>query len=400
MRGFRRKILAVDDAPTNLRLLGRALGAEHDVLAAPDGLTALDLARSERPDLILLDIMMPGLDGLEVCRRLKADPATADIPVIFITAMSGEEDEARGFSAGAVDYITKPLSLPVVRARVALHLELARARAEAEAAYSKLAAEIDMLADLQERLLPRRTPNLPGLSIRSLYRPSGKASGDYFDYFRTGAGTIRLIVADVSGHGARAAFVMAIVRSLFRLSGLEGRPLGDSLRMINEHLLDIIGDEPDFVTVFAADFDPAGERLAYLSAGHCPALLKTGDGRIEELGATCPLLGFFTDPCRERSLSVAGGFELLVFTDGCYEWRVAEGEIFSLDRFLPRARAFLRHQAGAPSDLGRALMGAPPGGARFDDDLTALWLSYAGPEGEGGASAFTAGSSRRDPSAV
>jgi putative two-component system response regulator len=118
-------VLVVDDAPENLMLLTHALADQYRVRAARDGAGALQIAGSEpRPDLILLDIVMPGLDGFEVCRRLKADPATAAIPVIFLTARSESEDEARGFALGAVDYISKPISAPVVRARVKTHLQL------------------------------------------------------------------------------------------------------------------------------------------------------------------------------------------------------------------------------------------------------------------------------------
>jgi len=118
-------VLVVDDAPENLMLLTHALADQYRVRAARDGEGALRVARSEpRPDLILLDIVMPGLDGFEVCRRLKADPATAAIPVIFLTARGESEDEAQGFALGAVDYISKPISAPVVRARVKTHLQL------------------------------------------------------------------------------------------------------------------------------------------------------------------------------------------------------------------------------------------------------------------------------------
>jgi len=119
-------ILAVDDETTNLQLLKQVLQDHYRLLFAKDGPRALDLAHKEKPDLILLDVMMPDMTGYEVCRRLKADPATAAIPVVFVTALSNADDEVDGFEAGAVDYITKPLSPPIVLARVRLHLSLVR----------------------------------------------------------------------------------------------------------------------------------------------------------------------------------------------------------------------------------------------------------------------------------
>ncbi|TFW22046.1 two-component system response regulator [Massilia arenosa] len=119
-------ILVVDDEASNLALLRQILQPHHRLVFAKDGARALELALSEKPDLVLLDVMMPGMTGYEVCRRLKADAATAAIPVIFVTALDDHADELEGFDAGAVDYITKPVSPPIVRARVRTHLSLVR----------------------------------------------------------------------------------------------------------------------------------------------------------------------------------------------------------------------------------------------------------------------------------
>jgi putative two-component system response regulator len=119
-------ILAVDDEASNLQLLRQILQDHYRLLFAKDGARALELANKERPDLVLLDVMMPGMSGYEVCAALKANPLTAPIPVIFVTALSDTADELEGFEAGAVDYITKPVSPPVVRARVRTHLSLVR----------------------------------------------------------------------------------------------------------------------------------------------------------------------------------------------------------------------------------------------------------------------------------
>ena len=118
------QILVVDDEASNLQLLRHILQDQYRLLFAKDGPRALELARSEQPQLILLDVMMPGMTGYETCKLLKADPVTAAIPVIFVTALSDTDDEVIGFEAGAVDYITKPVSPPIVRARVRTHLSL------------------------------------------------------------------------------------------------------------------------------------------------------------------------------------------------------------------------------------------------------------------------------------
>ena len=122
----RPRLLVVDDEPTNLQVLRHVLDKDYRLLFATDGTRALQLARQQQPRLVLLDVMMPGMDGYAVCAALKADPATAAIPVIFVTALTDAADETRGFDAGGVDYITKPVSAPVVRARVRTHLSLVR----------------------------------------------------------------------------------------------------------------------------------------------------------------------------------------------------------------------------------------------------------------------------------
>jgi len=122
----RQRLLLVDDEPANLQVLRHILQDDYRLLFARDGEKALQLAADERPNLILLDVMMPGMTGLDVCRQLKANPATARTPVIFVTALADPQDEATGFEAGAVDYIAKPVSAPIVKARVRTHLSLVR----------------------------------------------------------------------------------------------------------------------------------------------------------------------------------------------------------------------------------------------------------------------------------
>lgn len=118
------KILIVDDEPLNLKVLKQVLQDNYRLSFAKNGMDALELVKKERPGLILLDVMMPGMTGFEVCRQLKSDPETSTIPVIFVTALAEEADESEGFAAGGVDYINKPISPALVRARVKTHLSL------------------------------------------------------------------------------------------------------------------------------------------------------------------------------------------------------------------------------------------------------------------------------------
>src|SRR6516162_7071012 len=160
------RILVVDDTPANIKILADLLRKDYLQRVATSGTDALEIAGSQdRPDLVLLDIMMPEMDGYEVSRRLKADPRTQDVPVIFVTAMSEVDDETKGFALGAVDYITKPIRPPIVRARLAAHLELALARKTLAAQNRILRESLAMAAQVQRSLLPKALPSLPGLEV-------------------------------------------------------------------------------------------------------------------------------------------------------------------------------------------------------------------------------------------
>ena len=148
------RILVVDDTPANIAIIGQAISACYDIIVATNGPDALRLAAADPlPDLILLDILMPGMDGYEVCQRLKADPLTRKIPVIFITALSEVNEEGKGFLLGAVDYITKPISPPIVRARVATQLALHDQKRELERLVNERTRELENTQDMMIRSL-------------------------------------------------------------------------------------------------------------------------------------------------------------------------------------------------------------------------------------------------------
>jgi diguanylate cyclase (GGDEF)-like protein len=125
-------ILVIDDELLNIEIVAESLESDFEIICATDGIEGIRIAGAEMPDLILLDVVMPGIDGYEVCARLKADPATAGIPIIFITALHAVEQEVRGLEAGAVDYVTKPINPLLVRVRVQIQMELRRARKRLE----------------------------------------------------------------------------------------------------------------------------------------------------------------------------------------------------------------------------------------------------------------------------
>jgi DNA-binding NarL/FixJ family response regulator len=127
------KILIIDDEATNIDVIGQILESDYELIFAMEGASGIDIAYDALPDVILLDIIMPGMDGYDVCARLKADPRTAGIPVIFVTGLGTPEQEVRGFDVGGNDYITKPYNAPVIEARVRNQLSANRSKPEESA---------------------------------------------------------------------------------------------------------------------------------------------------------------------------------------------------------------------------------------------------------------------------
>ena len=162
----RQTVMIVDDTPANIEILSETLGEEYELFFATSGADALELIRADKPDLILLDIMMPGMDGYQLCSILKGDPSTRDIPIIFVTAMIGEDEEIKGLELGAIDYLTKPISPHIVRARVKNHLELKRYRDLLETLASAAdRAKKEFLRSVSHEL---RTPLTPIIGMTDL----------------------------------------------------------------------------------------------------------------------------------------------------------------------------------------------------------------------------------------
>jgi len=205
-------VLIVDDTPANVQLLGEVLAGQYRIKAATSGERALRIALSdEPPDLVLLDVMMPGMSGHEVCERLKSDPRTAGVPVIFVTAMSEVDDETKGLALGAVDYITKPISPPIVLARVATHLALARKTRELQEAVALLERQANELEQWNRTLETRVAEGVSELErmgrLRRFFSP-GVAdlilSGSAEDPLKTRRREIVVLFLDLRGFTAFA----------------------------------------------------------------------------------------------------------------------------------------------------------------------------------------------------
>jgi serine phosphatase RsbU (regulator of sigma subunit) len=366
-------ILVVDDSPTNLQVLVPILSNNgHRILAARDGATALDIAAKAKPDLMLLDVMMPGMDGFDVCRRLKAEPATRDTVVIFLSARGEVADKVSGLELGAIDYITKPIQAEEVLARVAVHLSRLHLERELRHSRDRLDRELASAARMQRLLLPTAVPAPSRARIASYYQTSRHAGGDYYDVLPLGDDRIGILMADVSGHGAPAAIVMAMIRAVVHaFPGVPDDPPA-LLHYINRHF-QFLWETPMYATALYAVLDGATRTLRVSSAGHPLPLLRRG-GAVSTLPGDTAMCVLWDELGKVPTVDhqLAAGDVVVFYTDGITERQTADGSMFDLDRLS----AVLAGSGAAPPDAIAAAIVAEldqfASGQEPDDDQTLL----------------------------
>jgi sigma-B regulation protein RsbU (phosphoserine phosphatase) len=339
-------ILIVDDTPANLRLLSQMLAEQgYRVRPVPDGPLALAAARAEPPDLVLLDVRMPEMDGYEVCEHLKAEAQTHDIPIIFISALDATQDKVRAFTAGGVDYITKPFQLEEVLARVETHLALRELQRQLQDANRKMAEELALAGEIQASFLPRELPRFPGWELSTTLKPARETSGDFYDFVPLPDARWGIVMADVTDKGAGAALYMALSCTLIRTYAVEYPAQPELvLSRVNRRIL-AETHAMRFVTVFYGILHPATGKLVYGNAGHCPPCRfgAATDGGVQELALTGIPLGIYGDEAWEQAeVQLEPGDLLVLYTDGITEARNGQGGLFGEQRLLESVNAKLR----------------------------------------------------------
>jgi sigma-B regulation protein RsbU (phosphoserine phosphatase) len=335
MNQFENKtVLVVDDSPANIQVVNSILKDMCKVRVATDGAKALVLVKTEPPpDLILLDVIMPGMDGYEVCTRLKADPATADIPVIFLTVQTESEDETHGFEVGAVDYIHKPFSPAVVKARVQTHLVLRDIRELLAWQLDALRKELESARQIQLSILPTQLPQIRGLDIAARYIPANSVAGDYYDFIVIDEQHLGILIADVSGHGMPAALISSMLKIALSTQVPNAADPAKVLFGLNQALCGKF--DHHFVTASYLLVDLEKGTLTYAGAGHPPMWLW-GPSRegVLEVAENGLFLGTF--PWATYSsiqLPLSEDTWILLYTDGVSEAANPVEEEFGTTRF-------------------------------------------------------------------
>ncbi|MBV8071160.1 MAG: response regulator, partial [Acidobacteriaceae bacterium] len=268
----KKTVLVVDDAPSNIQVVNSILKDHYKVRIATNGTKALEMVRvAPPPDLILLDVMMPGMDGYEVCTHLKTDPETKDIPVIFLTGQTDTEDETHGFEVGAVDYVHKPFSPAVVKARVNTHLVLRGVRQQLALQLLAIQKELETARQIQLSILPEVIPKIEGLDIAARYIPMSSVAGDFYDFIVVDEKHIGILVADVSGHGMPAALIASMLKIALAAQAPHAADPAQVLFGLNQALCGKF--QQHYVTAAYMYLDMVKRTLTYAGAGHPPLLV-------------------------------------------------------------------------------------------------------------------------------
>ncbi len=365
-------ILIVDDTPINIGVISGALKDSFATKVATSGEKALAIAGGkDKPDLILLDIMMPEMDGYEVCRRLKANTDTRDIPVIFLTSQTEAEDETKGFEVGAVDYIHKPFSAAVVKARVRTHLMLREAHAQIARQLVEINTELEMARQIQLSILPSSTPKISGLDIVARYIPMTSVAGDFYDFIVVDESHLGILIADVSGHGLPAALIASMLQVALTAQARHASEPGKVLAGLNQALCGKF--QHNFVTAAYVYLDLEKKMMKYGGAGHPPLLLwRKSTGSASEVLENGLVMGQFEEATYDSlEAPIEAGDRFVLYTDGILETCNPAQEEFGTARFMKFMEANNKVAAGPFADavlleLARWLE-QPPGEGHKDD---------------------------------
>lgn len=322
-------ILVADDEAVNLKILSNILiNAGYSVKTALSGQEALDIALGpEPPDAAILDVMMPGVTGYEALRRIREKHSLVELPVLIVTARGRESDISMAFDEQANDYLTKPFHSEELLARLNQCLQLKKA-AEERSQLRALQQDLRIAQKIQESILPSTTPNIRGLKISALHRQMSHVGGDFYDFHVLDEARLGILSADISGHGASAAIIGAMLKISFSIEEAYANEPDRLMARLNRSMYGRC--ENHFITGAYAYFDLYTRRMIYANAGHTPLLVwRERLQRVDSIEARGLPLGVSPRiECEIRESALEPGDRFLFFTDGITEARNNAGVFF------------------------------------------------------------------------
>jgi len=373
------RVLIVDDVKDNIDVLVNALRDEYKLSVALDGTAALRSIEKQLPDLVLLDIMMPGLDGYEVCRQLRAREATREVPVMFLSALEDVKNKAHGFEVGGNDYLTKPFELLEVKARVR---SLLKAKAYADAVRDAMARDLRIAREIQMGILPADPAALTrgtGLDVHAVIEPARQVGGDLYEVLRVSDTRVVVALGDVSGKGIPAALFMAVAVTVLRTLARQIERPDEILRRLNDELVEQ-NPRGMFVTLQCLVFDTKERRVLCAGGGHheLAVLPPNGPPRLMGKSTGRPIGLMPANHIECETIALEPGETFVLYSDGVSEAMNASDDLYGEERFLATLAA--NRDATLPDMLSHVLtdVRAFADGAKQSDDITMLAVRYAG----------------------
>lgn len=332
------QVLVIDDDRTIQIVLKKVLRDQgYEVTVASNGLEGIQQAQKIQPALIICDWLMPLMDGLDVCRQIKADPNLSTAFFILLTSRGAIEDRVYGLDNGADDILTKPFELNELKARVRAGLRLYQASQDLKAQKQLLESEFHEAAEYVRSLLPK--PLSGSISIDSRFLPSQHLGGDCFDYYWLDPDYLAIYLLDVSGHGLGAALPSISVLNMLRSQSMDGvnfyQP-SHVLTALNEAFqMDSQNDK--YFTIWYGVYNQVKQQLVYSSAGHPPAILlqdSTDKGiQVTLLKTTGMPIGLLPETrFFDQRYDINESSLLYVFSDGVYDF-FREDNLWDFDAF-------------------------------------------------------------------
>jgi serine phosphatase RsbU (regulator of sigma subunit) len=364
-------ILIVDDHPANVEILQMRLAANnYEIITAADGEEGLAMAKDAQPDLILLDIMMPKMDGIEVCRHIRADASLPFIPIIMVTAKADSKDVVAGLEAGGDEYLTKPVDHAALVARVKSMLRIKELHDTVLEQSAQLKAQLETATQIQSLFWPKIPELQAGGHIWAESAPASYVGGDLYDVIPLPDDSLLAYVADVSGKGVPAALIMAALSTNIRSEALLQSEVDKLLETVNNTLHSLTSEEGFFATIVLGRYWPASGKMQLALGGHLQPLWigQSGIGNLPHLkgisiGVT-PSVHY-----DKKEISLSPGEAVLFFSDGVIEAENEDQELFGNERLID----YIKNAKGPPWGKGLLdLISQWRGNAKANDDLTLL----------------------------
>ncbi len=371
-------IFIVDDEDMNRLILRQAFRRyNYDVQGFASGKEVLKALEYRTPDLILLDISMPVMDGFEVCEKITANPQNEGIPIIFVTAVADMQNRYKGLSLGAVDYIVKPFDMQEIRLRVEQHLKMHNMYQTIKKQNDYMRKELDEAQKIQRSLLPANNIALNKQTIFSYsYFPCETLAGDFLDIFQIEKNHWFFYMTDVSGHGVASSLITAFVKEFFlnyKNQPVRKFKLGQMLADLNKTMLSI-NFENRYLTIFLAVINSKSNEIKWASAGPNTKPFIISPNEIRTLENNGLPVGWFDDASwKVKTTTLPPESMLFLYSDAAIEIKDHHGTELGIDG-LKSILSRNNFYANADFDKTVKTLLEYSGKSSFDDDLTLLTI--------------------------